>query len=546
MQTIRGNLSGLLLILVVFVLGVGLSLAAAAYIEQEARSSAQRLFEREATSATTEIEREIERHVQVVEETVAFAEATWPGSVDEWRDFTHGRVTGGTHLAFTSTAGVLERVPADQIAAFEAREAATSASPISLVELTPLPPAADRLVLTRTAEETTDGVQIRGLEVSSVATMLGVELPRPGDGIAVDSIDATHQEVLDVLSIERTSFGENDVLNSNVMLSHAIGAADEEPLGWVIIPAELGNLLIGAIDNLYRTEVNLAIAIPGTELDGDLGRYEGDPGLVFDNAALTSEETVDFGGWEWRVRVWADTSFAMSQNGVRGDHVLLGGLVLTFTMIAFLLAQRRYRRKLEMAEFEANLNRALAETDPLTGLANRQGLQTFVQSEPIRPVLDRDGCASFFLDLDGFKQINDDLGHAAGDALLTKVGRAISGTARVGDGVGRIGGDEFVVICPGLADALSADDLARRLADAIASIDDPAAIDASIGVALSKPGRRFNFDAALLAADEAMYTAKKDRKPNGHRWHMAVYSSPYGRERERRVEAADPTAERLA
>ncbi len=517
MQQICGNLSRLLPFALVLMVGVGLSFAAAAYTDQQAESRASALFERDASSATAEIEREIERHVGVVEETAAFAEATWPGSVNEWREFTDGRVTGGTALAFTSTAGVIERVPADQIAAFEAREAASSGEPFTLLELAPLAPDADRIVLTRTGDDTAGGIQIRGLEVSSVSTLLGVELPSPGDGIAVDSIEEAPESVLDLLSIEASDFGDNDVLNSNVMLSHAIGAEGQAPLGWVIVPAELGNLLIRAIENLDRTQLNIAIAIPETELKGDLGRYEGDPGLPFGNASLASETVVDFGGWEWRVRVWADEPFGMNPNRIRGEHVLVAGIGITLVFALILHAQRLYLRRLRAAELEANLNRTLAETDPLTGLANRQGLQTFVKSDAVSAGIERLGCAILFLDLDRFKEINDGLGHAAGDALLTAVGRATLSVARDEDVVGRMGGDEFVVICPGLCDEQSTDALVSRLTEAISSIQEPASVNASIGVSVVNPGRTFDLDAALSAADAAMYTAKKQRKSGGRR-----------------------------
>lgn len=492
--------------------GVALSFGGWVYVDRQAESNARDLFESDAGSAIAEIEREIERHVGVVEETAAFAEATWPGTVAEWREFTDGRVTGGTKLAFSSTAGVIERVPADQVDEFEARETATSGAPFQILELSPQPAGADRLVLTRTGEDTTNGVQIRGLEVTPVAEVLGIDLPQTTDGIAVDSIDQAPQPFLQMLSIETDAFGDNDVLDTNVLLTQAIGPQGQEPLGWIIIPAELGNLLIRAIDNLARTGINIAIEIPGTELDGDLGRYEGQPGLSFDDAALVRESSVDFGGWTWRVKVWAGEGFGTNTNGIRGEHVFLGGIGVTLIFVLFLHAQSRYRRKLVVAEFESSLNRTLAETDPLTGLLNRQGLQSFATSESVTSHVHGDGCAIFFLDLDGFKEINDQLGHAAGDQVLVAVGRAISAAARDGDVVGRPGGDEFVLICPGLGDDQSAGTLAGRLTDAIGAIADPAPVGASIGISVTKPGSDFDFDHSLSSADAAMYSAKRSAR----------------------------------
>ncbi len=506
----------LLLVLAVLAVGLGLSFGGSIYIDRQAKSNSESLFESDAASAIAEIEREIERHVVVVEETVAFAEATWPGNLNEWRDFNDGRITGGTLYAFSSTAGVIERVPVDQIEALEARETASSGQPFAVVEIAPQFSDADRLVLTRTGEDAAGGFQIRGLEVTPVSVLLGIDLPQTTDGIAVDSIDEAPEEFLQVLSIEDGAFDDTGVLDTNVLLSHAIGPEGAEPLGWVIVPAQLGNLLTTAINNLDETGLNIAIEIPGAELEGDLGRYEGDPGLEFDDAPIVSESSVDFGGWTWRVKVWAAEGFGVDDNRVRGNHVFLGGVGVTLIFVLFLQAFWQSRRKLAAAEFESRLQRTLAETDPLTGLLNRQGLREFAMSESVNNFIRTDGCAIFFLDLDGFKLINDELGHAAGDEVLVAVGRAISTAARDHDVVGRPGGDEFVLICPGLSDGASADALADRLTDAVHAIDEPAPVDVSIGISLTKPGERFEFDKSLSVADAAMYSVKRGHHRTAH------------------------------
>lgn len=512
----RGQFKRALLAISLLAIGVGLSFAGSIYVDREAESNARNLFESDAGFAIAEIEREIERHVAVVEETTAFAEATWPGSVGQWRNFTDGRVTGGTHLAFSSTAGLIERVPADQIDEFEARETALAGQPFQILEIAPQPADADRLVLTRTGEDTTNGFQIRGLEITPVSQLLEIDLPEVGEGIAVDAIDEAPEAFLEILSIDDGAFDDNDILNTNVLLTSAIGPEGQEPLGWVLVPAELGSLLTRAIDSLARTELNIAIEIPGTELDGDIGRYEGDPGLLFADAAMVSESSVDFGGWTWRVKVWAGEEFGVDANRVRGEHVFAGGIAFTLLFVLLLQLQWRYRRKLVVAEFESELNRTLAETDPLTGLLNRQGLREFAVSESVQDFADNQGCTIFFLDLDGFKEINDQLGHAAGDEVLVAVSRAISSAARDGDVVGRPGGDEFVLVCPGLADALSADGIAGRLTDAISSIDEPAPIGVSIGISVTPPGSGFNFDTSLSNADDAMYEAKRRNQSHLH------------------------------
>ena len=509
MALVEGQMRRLFPVAAALAVGLLLSFLASAYVDRQIESDSATLFELDAASATAEIEREIERHIGVVEETTAFARATWPGDLEQWRTFTDGRITGGTHFAFSSTAGVIERIPANQIDDVEARETANSGQPFQIIDFLPPTSEADRLVLTRTGEDTAGGITIRGIEVTSIAELLEVELPTTADGIAVDSIEQAPESVLQMLNVEEGAFDDNSVINTNVLLSHAIGYDGQEPLGWVIIPAELGYLLTTATENLDRSELNIAIAVPDTELAGDLGRYEGDPGLSFEQATLTSQSEVNFGGWNWQVSVWADEDFGISPNRIRGDHVFLGGIFLTLAFILFARAQRRYRRKLRVAEFEADLQRTLAETDPLTGLLNRQGLLAVGRDSLFGERVGEDGCATLFLDLDGFKIINDELGHAAGDEILVAVGRAISDTARTGDVVARLGGDEFVLVCPGLSDASTADAIASRLSETIRSIEQPASVDVSIGIALTKPGTTFDFDEALSEADGAMYIAKR-------------------------------------
>jgi diguanylate cyclase (GGDEF)-like protein/PAS domain S-box-containing protein len=123
------------------------------------------------------------------------------------------------------------------------------------------------------------------------------------------------------------------------------------------------------------------------------------------------------------------------------------------------------------------------------------------------------GAAVLVIDLDGFKLINDTLGHHAGDALLVAVAGRLRGCARPGDTVARLGGDEFGVLLPGtsrMTGTLIADRIQAAFTDPVQVDGHQLTIRASVGLAVSPPGG--NVDELLRSADAAMYIAKRDNR----------------------------------
>ncbi len=153
--------------------------------------------------------------------------------------------------------------------------------------------------------------------------------------------------------------------------------------------------------------------------------------------------------------------------------------------------------------------------DPLTGLPNRLLLNDRLQMALARAQRSGRFLAVMFTDLDGFKQVNDSLGHAMGDLMLQQVAARLKASLRDEDTISRQGGDEFVIILPDLADAGYAEVAARRVLAAVAQPyeleGNPARVTISLGIAVY-PADGEDSDTLLRRADKAMYQAKQEGK----------------------------------
>jgi diguanylate cyclase (GGDEF)-like protein len=214
--------------------------------------------------------------------------------------------------------------------------------------------------------------------------------------------------------------------------------------------------------------------------------------------------------------IWVAGSDWILSLGPQRFSIVLGlfkawGFVGLSSLLLFFLLQEESRKR---DRIEQALRRH-AIHDSLTGLLNRS---CFMENlEKAVALAERDGVAVgvVFVDLDGFKDVNDRLGHDVGDQLLMEVGRRIQGLIRSADSAARFGGDEFVLLVRSAADGLPV--LAWRLVEAMRTpfllAGQQVEISASVGYALY-PEDGLKSTQLLRAADMAMYSVKERGKNN--------------------------------
>ncbi len=154
--------------------------------------------------------------------------------------------------------------------------------------------------------------------------------------------------------------------------------------------------------------------------------------------------------------------------------------------------------------------------DGLTGLLNRAGLLETLEAATARAVLAGGHCGVLFLDLDGFKAVNDRVGHRAGDEVLVVVAERLRAAVRATDRVGRVGGDEFAVVCEPVSGIAELDAVAERIGSELGSVAVPGTglgVRVSVGAALLG-GPTAPLD-LLDAADQAMRVVRQGRSHRG-------------------------------
>ncbi|WP_246794086.1 putative bifunctional diguanylate cyclase/phosphodiesterase [Burkholderia perseverans] len=209
-------------------------------------------------------------------------------------------------------------------------------------------------------------------------------------------------------------------------------------------------------------------------------------------------------------------SICGAASGINSAWLATTVALFTFViLIVTLLLSRIDARNSRLAHAVTNLNGEivrLATLDTLTGLPNRSTLTNRIVEAIDDSRRRNTGFAVLFMDLDGFKAINDSLGHSIGDQVLVTFSQRLRGCVRSFDTVARLGGDEFVVLAERIDSApearVIAETVLERTRDGAWSVDEPLQVTPSIGIALY-PRDGETVDTLLKHADAAMYEAKR-------------------------------------
>jgi sigma-B regulation protein RsbQ len=154
----------------------------------------------------------------------------------------------------------------------------------------------------------------------------------------------------------------------------------------------------------------------------------------------------------------------------------------------------------------------LATTDPLTGLLNRRELQNLANRSISQAARDGSSFAVLTLDIDDFKQVNDTYGHPVGDEVIQHIAKLLSEDRREHDLVARSGGEEFVILLPGINEA-SAFKVAEKIRKKVESqAKDNLKVTVSIGIAISGSISDNHFEKLLALSDQALYESKNNGK----------------------------------
>ncbi len=277
---------------------------------------------------------------------------------------------------------------------------------------------------------------------------------------------------------------------------------------WGIASAVLDVDRLFAQSGLYSPELPFDIAIIGKDGKGPSGEQFYGDGDILEKDPVFVDVRLPSG--TWRIAAVPKSGWVIPASRVWTDRLVILGFGILLTIPLLLVGQLASRRRLHLDELQGAKSQIehLAMHDSLTGLPNRRFFEDVLENLTPEEVTET---SLILVDLDRFKEINDTLGHAAGDALLGHLTRILKTSIRETDFAARIGGDEFVIVSRNNSKRESVERMAKRI---LTNLEKPFIFDGtecrvgvSIGIAACSTGVT-TANQLLVNADLALYRAK--------------------------------------
>lgn len=459
-------------------------------ISRSNHATVQKAFTQNTDKVKDEVNQEVIRYQNLIATIGAFFDASTNVSLGEFNQFVHSlntknsfpgmkgigyaMRTQGTDQTQILNFGVDSGITFDKVPSSDAGEHATL------------------LYLDPTNDEEPQGSDIYTSQVGKDTLMDAANLGKIVSSVPSDFVTNGEKATVYVLTYPVYGGAPVDIASN----------AEQEYSGWVLAYID-PTVMFGSLPSLKDLNISITDASTHKHVVKPTGKQD---------ASYSNEFSFIVGQRERSAVITPTPEFVKaSYDSSRAFRYALFAanieMVAVLLVVVFMMHKTRRRREVNLT-FQAG-------HDILTGLPNRYYLEKWLAERVASPTRRQQKVAVLFLDLDGFKAINDTLGHQMGDEFLVAIAQRLQKEIRGRDVLARLGGDEFIVVLDEVTDEMQATRIAQRLIEVVrfpVMLDSgPVCVGASIGIAITQLDANSDSSSVIRFADAAMYAAKEDK-----------------------------------